>query len=277
MFRAFGGDLLRHAGRRGWVLGVFLLLGALVEGVGILLLLPLLSIVVGSGTGNRWVDGITGSIVALAPDRSTAWQLSFLLVLFALLVMLRSFVIFRRDLLTERLQTGFVEALRLRIITALADSPWEVVTRLKHGRITHLLAQDVDECGNAIALLFRSAVAVALLVGQWALVLILSPTLAILVLLLLAASAFALRPLLRRSAELGRGLADSNLGMIVETGQFLGGIKLALSQNLQHSFLHEFRRAQDGAIWRRIAFTRQRTLTQLTLAAMVALLWVGRR
>jgi len=272
LFRSFSGDFLRFAGRRGWVLGTYLALGALVEGIGVLLLLPLLSLVIGSGTGNRWVDGITGSIVALAPGDSTAWQLTFVLALFALLVAFRAFVILNRDILMERLQTGFVEALRLSIITSLANSRWEVVARLKHGRITHVLSQDVGECGNAAFLLLRTAVALALLVGQWALVFILSPTLAALVLLLLIVAALALRPLLRRSADLGGGLAESNLGMIVETGQFLGGLKLALSQNLQHSFLKEFRRVQDGAIWRRIAFTRQRTTTQLMLTALVALL-----
>lgn len=272
LFRSFARDLLQYAGRRGWLLGTYLLLGALVEGMGVLLLLPLLAIVMGSGTGNRWIDGITSSVVALAPGDSTAWRLAFVLALFALVIAFRAFVILNRDILMERLQTGFIEDLRMRIIASLADSRWETVARLKHGRITHILGQDVDECGNAAFLMLRLAVAIAMLIGQWALVFFLSPTLAILVLLLLAASALALRPLLRRSAELGRGLAESNLGMIVETGQFLGGIKLALSQNLQHAFLNEFRRAQDGAIWRRIAFTRQRTTTQLALTAMVAVL-----
>ena len=268
----FGRDFLRYAGRQSWVLVIYLALGALVEGIGVLLLLPLLGIVMGSGTGDRLIDGITASVVALAPGNSTAWHLIFVLALFGLLMAFRAFIILKRDILMERLQAGFIEALRMQIITSLADSRWEVVARLKHGRITHILGQDVDECGNAAFLLLRSAVAMAMLFGQWALVFVLSPTLAILVLMLLAASAFALRPLLRRSADLGRGLADSNLGMIVETGQFLGGIKLALSQNLQHSFLKEFRLAQDGAIWRRIAFTRQRTTTHLILTAMVALL-----
>jgi ATP-binding cassette, subfamily C, bacterial len=268
----FGRDFLHYAGRQGWVLGIYLALGALFEGIGVLLLLPLLGIVMGSGTDNRLIDEFTASVVELAPGNSTAWHLVFVLGLFGLLVAFRAFIILNRDILLERLQTGFIEALRMRIITSLADSRWEVVARLKHGRITHILGQDVDECGNAAFLLLRSTVAMAMLIGQWALVFVLSPTLAILVLLLLAASAFALRPLLQRSADLGRGIAESNLGMIVETGQFLGGIKLALSQNLQHSFLKEFRLAQDGAIWRRIAFTRQRTMTQLALTAIVALL-----
>ena len=267
----FGSDFLRYVGRRGWLLGVYLTLGALVEGVGILLLLPLLSIVIGSGTGNRWLDEVTGSIVARAPSGSTAWQLGLILFLFGLLMLFRALVILNRDTLMERLQTGFVEALRLSIVTSLANSSWEVVTRLKHGRITHVLGSDINECGNSAFLLLRIAVALALLIGQWALVFILSPTLAGIVLLLLIAASLVFRPLLRRSIDLGSGLANSSLGMIVETGQFLGGLKLALSQNLQRSFL-ESRRVQEEIVGRRVAFTRQRIMTHLALTAFVALL-----
>ena len=268
----FCGDFLRFAGRRGWSLGLYLFLGAMVEGIGVLLLLPLLGVVLGAGTGNRWIDGMTDSIVALAPGETTAWKLAFILLLFALLVAFRSFIILNRDILIERLQTGFVETLRFRIISSLAECRWEVVARLKHGRITQILGRDLDQCGNAALLLLRSAVAVAMLVGQWVLVFMLSATLAMLALLLFVAAALAMRPLLQRSVDLGSGLAESNLDMIVETGQFLGGLKLALSQNLQHGFLSEFRRVQEEVMWRRIAFTRQRTMTQLTLAVVVALL-----
>ena len=272
LFRDFASDFLRYGGARGWLLGFYLAVGAVVEGLGVLLLLPLVTIVTGSSSGNGWIDGITKSIAALAPGSTIAWKLAFVLMLFALLVGFRSFIILNRDVLMERLQSGFVEALRLRIVTALADCSWETVSRLKHGRIMHVLAQDVDECGNAAFLLLRSAAAVALLVGQWALVVLVSPKFAMVILSMIALAVIVLRPSLRHSADLGRGMADSNLNLIVETGQFLGGLKLALSQDLQHSFLAEFRRVQDGAVWRRIAFTRHRAFTQLTLTATVALM-----
>ena len=266
-FAAFAGQ------KRIIIVGIFLMLGALLEGVGLLLLLPLLSVVLGSGAGNSWLDAITGSIVALAPGGSRTWQLTFLLALFALLIAVRAFVILTRDVAMARLQIGFVESRRLHIVDLLAHCRWEVIARLRHGRITHVLGEDVQATGTAAHLMLQSAVAAALLAGQWALAFLLSPILALTVLVLLGAGAFALRPVLRRSSQLGKSLTDTNLNLLTGTSQFLGGLKLALSQNLQRGFLGEFSSSSAMAASRRIAFTRQRTGTQLiltTLAAFVA-------
>jgi len=264
-------DFAAYAGRkRVIIVGIFLMLGALLEGVGLLLLLPLLSVVLGSGAGNAWLDAVTGSIVALAPSGSRTWQLVFLLALFALLIAVRAFVILTRDVAMARLQIGFVESRRLRIVDLLAHCRWEVIARLRHGRITHVLGEDVQATGNAAHLMLQSAVAAALLAGQWVLTFLLSPVLALTVLVLLGAGAFALRPVLRRSSQLGKSLTDTNLNLLTGTSQFLGGLKLALSQNLQRGFLDEFGSSSAQAASRRIAFVRQRTGTQLILTALAA-------
>lgn len=271
-FLLFSREFLAFAGKRGFAVGIFLFLGALLEGVGLLLLLPLLSVVIGTGAGNAWLDSASRWVVALAPGGSTLVQLLFLLGLFGALIALRAFVILTRDVMMARLQIGFVEVQRLNIIRLLAHCRWDVVVKLRHGRITHVLGEDVQATGLAAHLVLQCCVAAALLVGQWALVFLLSPLLGLLVFLLLAAGAVALAPVLRRSAELGRGLTETNLGLVTGTTQFLGGLKLALSQNLQRGFVEEFEEGSAQAAERRISFTRQRTGTQLTLTALAALI-----
>ena len=270
-FRRFAADLARHAGRRGALLALLLILGALVEGVGILLLLPLMSVVLEAGTGNGWLDSISRWVVALAPGESEAARLGFLLALFVGLIAIRSTVILARDVLLARVQMGFVEGLRLSVVERLAGARWDAVAGLRHGRITHILGADVQSCGDAAQLLLQSAVAAALLAAQWSLVLLLSPPLALIVLALLLLAAAALRPVLRRASAMGQGLTETNLGLVSGTTQFLGGLKLALSQDLQRGFLDEFRQAQDVAAERRVAFVRQRTAVQLALAGLAGL------
>lgn len=267
-FRRFAADLAAHAGRRGALLAFLLILGALVEGVGILLLLPLMSVVLEAGTGNGWLDSLSRFVVGLAPGESEAARLGFLLALFAGLIALRSVVILARDVLLARVQVGFVEGLRLSVVERLAGARWDAVARLRHGRITHILGADVQSCGDAAQLFLQSAVAVAMLAAQWSLVLLLSPVLALVVLALLLLAALALRPVLRRASAMGQGLTETNLGLVSGTTQFLGGLKLALSQDLQRGFLDEFRQAQGVAAERRVAFVRQRTAVQLALAAL---------
>jgi ATP-binding cassette subfamily C protein len=59
--------------------------------------------------------------------------------------------------------------------------------------------------------------------------------------------------------------------LVTSTTQFLGGLKLAFSQNLQRGFVSEFETVIGEAGRRRLAFMRQRTAAQLSLTAAAAL------
>ena len=266
----FLGDFLRFMGRRAWGAGVLLVLGALVEGIGLLLLLPILTVVLGAGSSSGWIAGFTQQIVAFIPASAPFWQLAFLLALFAALLAIRSLIMIRRDVTLARLQIGFVESHRLQIIRLIANTRWDVISRLKHGRVTHVLGGDIEACGNAAYLALQCAVNLAMLVGQTLLVLLLSPALALVVIALLSGGALALRPVLRHSRALGTQLTESNLALVTSTTQFLGGLKLALSQNLQRSFVEEFEDTLGHAGSRRVEFTRQRTRAQLALTSTAA-------
>jgi ATP-binding cassette subfamily C protein len=135
------------------------------------------------------------------------------------------------DVLLARLQIGFVDGPRLRIIRAVPDTRWDVLTRLRHARITHVLGSDVQACGDAANMTLHGAVSLTTIAGQVILVAILSPTLAIIILGLLGIGFCALRPWLARSRRLGSELTESNLALVSSTTQFLGGLKLAFSQN----------------------------------------------
>jgi ATP-binding cassette, subfamily C, bacterial len=109
----------RFSGRRGVVAVVFVALGAVVEGVDIVLLVPLLAMLFDSGTG----DG--GSTLAawagqFAPDLPPVMRLALILVLFAVLMALRAFVLWRRDTILGGLQIEFVERKRATITQRLA-------------------------------------------------------------------------------------------------------------------------------------------------------------
>jgi ATP-binding cassette subfamily C protein len=243
----------------------------MLEGIGLLLLLPILSIAVGSGPGDEWLGGFTQALLSFVPGTSRFWQLVFLLGLFGIAMAVRAAVILARDVTLARLQVGYVETNRLETIRLLTNTSWDVVSRLRHGRITHVLGGDIQACGDAVAMLLNGVVAAAMLVAQCALVFLLSPVLALLVFLLLLGGALALRPVLRRSRDLGGALTDANLHLVTATTQFLGGLKLALSQNLEAGFLRGFKMTLADATARQIQFSRQRTSIQLWLTSTAAL------
>ncbi len=263
-------DFASYVGSRKARTAALLVAGAILEGMGLLLLLPILSVAVGSTPGDEWLGSFTVGLLSLAPGSSPIWQLAFLLLLFAIVMAIRAAVILAREVTLAELRVGFVEFNRLETIRLLTNSRWDVVSRLRHGRITHVLGGDIQACGDAVGMLLQGAVSAAMLAAQCALVLLLSPLLALLVFSLLLAGTLALRPVVRRSRELGTALTDANLHLVTATTQFLGGLKLALSQNLQAGFLRGFEGTLQDAASRRIEFTRQRTTVQLCLTASAA-------
>ena len=264
-FLEFAGDFLRFAGARSAYAGVFLALGAVLEGMGLLLLVPLLSVVLGRRSGNQRLDDFTAWLMSFIPNPTPMVQLSLVLVLFGLIIAARAFVITNRDVSLARLQVEFVESHRLRIITGLAHSPWERIAALRHARVTHVLGADIQACADASGLLLHLAVACTLLIGHGALIMFLSPGLAVLIFVLLVGAAFGLQPVLKRSRDLGESLTQANLVLVTSTSQFLGALKLALSQNLQSSFVAGFEATLSDSAEQRIEFARQRAKTQVAL------------
>ena len=65
--------------------------------------------------------------------------------------------------------------------------------------------------------------------------------------------------MMRRARDLGHFVTNANLSLMNSTAQFLGGIKLAVSQNLQDSFVAEFHSTLHKLTGRQVAYMRQRT------------------
>ena len=268
---AFLSDFCRFAGRRGIRAGILVALGAFFEGIGIVLLIPILSVVVNSGNTNRLTAQITRELFSLLHIQSHPQQLLLLLGVFVILMTLRMVVISARDIALNELQLGFVQALRCSVTRRLASARWDAVIRLRHARIAHLMGSDIQNIGLATHLMIQCAMALVLILTQVLLAIFLSPALSILVLMFLATGLFALAPVMRRARRLGHFVADTNLALMNNTIQFLGGLKLAISQNLQHSFVAEYEDMLAGMTRQHLENLRQWTKTRTVLAALSAL------
>ena len=269
-FRRFLADFRSGSGGVGARAAIFTLLGALTEGIGLMLLLPLVNVVSGAGFGVGVVDRLAAHALAALPGTTRTARLAILLTAFAVLMAVRAWSLIRRDILIAKLQAGFVETLRIRVVDGLARADWSVLGRLRHGRIAHVLSNDIRACGLATHLTLQSAVSAVVLAVQMALAFLLSPGVAFIVFVLLGSGALLLRPALRRSRQLGVELTESSYRLSDDTEQFLGGLKLAFSQNLQGSFSQEFRQTLAYGRTREVAFARQRTIGQVALTSLAA-------
>lgn len=253
---------------------------AAVEGISIALLVPLLGVLFEpAAVGSVWQRRLHDGFAAYGWHGAGA-QLAVLLTLFVALVVLRAGVVFRRDLHVARLQIGFVEAQRRRVIHALAAASWERVMLLRHARVTLVLSGDIQRVGVAISNLLQASVALGIVVVQAVLALLLDARLAVLAVLLLGGGLAVLLPWLRKARALGGQLTLRHLLLMDTTAQFLGGLKLALSQALQGRFVAHFEQTLTELGDQQLEQLRQQSTTRQLLASLSAVVgvcavWVG--
>ena len=264
-------DFAQYAGRKGAKAAIFVGLGALTEGLGLMLLVPVLGTVFGTAAVHGTLQNAGNAIFHNLGAETALGRLTVLLAAFGLLMIVRAVVVSVRNVTLAELQIGFVESQRLRVTERLAAARWDQVVRLRHARITHLMSGDIQRVGAAVHSLLQSVTASAMLLAQCVLALFLAPVLACAAFLLLIIGAIALIPMLRRARALGGLVTGANLTLLHSTAQFLGGLKLAVSQNLQSHFVAEFRATLGALTHRQIEYIRQQTQGQLALTTLSAL------
>jgi ATP-binding cassette subfamily C protein len=262
--RRFLGDFAAFAGMEGVRGAALAIAGAVFESVGLVLLVPLLSIVTASGGTPGWIHRAALRILGITGAQSRIAQLSVLLGAFAALIVVRAIVTARRDTTLSRLQIGFVEQVRRGIAQKLAAAPWPVVSRLQHARVTNLLSGDIQRVGSAALFAVQLSTALVLIVFQTAIAFVLGPALAGAALALIAIGALASFVMIGRAHGIGTQLSRTNVALMHETAQFLGGLKLAAGQNRQADFVNEFEASLAAVKRQQLAFIRQQNVSRRT-------------
>ena len=239
-FRVFLRCLATHAGARLW-LALALMVGmGLLEGSGLLMLLPLLqSIGLESAPNVSGLGRMAASILSAGhvPLALPAVLAVFIAVMSAQVV-LRAY----SAVLNARIETSFTCFLRERLYRAMMSSDWLFFARQRSSDITQALMEELQRVGfgtqQLLALLGVAGVAVVqILIAFW-----LSPALTLLAVACGAGVAWLLRPLTRRAHELGRITQEKRAEMAAAVSEHLGGMKIAKSHGREEHHLGRFHR-----------------------------------
>lgn len=275
----FARALRAFAGRRALAAAGLVGLGGLLENVGITLLIPILNIVTaGSGDG-KLQAAINGFLDALGAV-TAADRLAVLLVAFAGMALASAVVLCARDIALSDIQTGFVEAERNGIIRRLAAMPWERIASLRHARINTLISTEIQLVGTGAGFFIQGAIALGMLLIQSALAFVLAPKMAaIAIALVLVGSGFLLLAL-RRTHVIGAEMGQARLTLMSMTAGFLGGLKVAIAQNVQAGFVGEFEVFQAQIRRRQREFIKGRAHSRLAIAVIpaiagMAVVWIS--
>ena len=236
---AFAASLVRQAGRRGAGAVAWVAAGAVLEGLGLALLVPLIGLIVAPGDGMVWLVAWLGS------DSRT--RLVVLVSAFVMVMIVRALVLRRRDLALFDVQTSYTLDLRGKVVNALAAAPWERLAGVEHARITSLLTADIGRIGVAAHFMAQSLVAGAMIVIQLGVALTLAPLFALAALGGLGLLALLVNRHSGNSAALGARMVDKNRALMGSSTSFLAGLKASAAQDASSGFAREFDSAQRAA------------------------------
>jgi ABC-type multidrug transport system fused ATPase/permease subunit len=267
---AFVRDFAGFAGLRGGWAAALSVIAAAFDGVGLVLLIPILSIITASGGDAGPIHRITLEALDLVGAHTRIVRLSALLGLFAVLIVVRAVLVMRRDLTLGTLQQEFLASIRGRLAERLGAAPWPVVSRLQHARVTQIMTGDIFRIGSAVYSATQLATTAVAIGVQIVLAFLLAPLLTLIALFLIAAGASSFM-MLRRAHDFGTALSQMSTALTHEMAQFLGGLKLAAGQNRQANFVAEFQDSLAALTRQSVAYTHQENRNRLAIALIAGL------
>lgn len=271
IFRPFLADVVRHA-RPSLPLAIALVgAGAVLEGIGVIAILPFAALITGkadTGLARAIIEGMAGACITTDSARAAALSGIFLVVLG-----LRSWVLARRDMLLFNLGAAYVDQARSELFVAMSRARWPAVSALHRADIEHTLISDLSRLSVGTDRLLRAGVSVVIVVTNLALIAALAPLLLVLALLLLLVAVLATWPLLRSGADRGLALTREGRGIHRVMGDFLATLKVARINNAEARFADQFEQAIGRVRQTQSAFhasqTRARSGFQFAAGAVV--------
>ncbi len=275
--RAYFASLLAMGkARQAWLLAL-VVLGTFVEGLGIVLLIPLGSVMFGWATPDSKLGQIAEPVLA---GFGRGEGLALMLAGFIALMLLRALILIRRDMGLFALSAELVDHWRGRLIAALVHAEWRQLRALNRGNVEFAVTGDVARLAVGSDQLLRGVVALVQLLVLLALALQLSPLLALAAAALLLPALPAATKMARAAYSYGQTLTSQGGKRQGAFGEFMAGMKLAKAHRAEDRYADEFMTISADLRESGLRYTAMRmranSLFQLLAALLAAvLLWAG--
>lgn len=255
------------------VLAALMILSALTEGIGIVLLVPMLAALSGAGM-------VGGGIARALAMLGLPLRITPLLGLFVAVVLLRALINHARAIAALNFETGLVDGLRRRALHALLHADWRVLAAMRQADNASLLITTFDRIGFGVDQAIYGLAAAVTLLGLAAAAWLLSPLMA-----MSAAAAGALvlvlyRGLRRRATRLGEALDSATRRIHGDVTEKLGALREVKSLGREHdaesrstAAFNGLRQAQRG--WQHSAGLGQAALEGGGAIVLAGLVWIA--
>ena len=274
-------------GALSWRVGLALGLmigGGLGEGIGFVLLIPLLRLV-GLDVQEGGVGRIAETVNATFAMFGVRPTLPGILGVFAVVTGAQALLVRWQTLVNRRLEYEFAQQLRERLFDAIVHTRWVFFSRQRQPDLAHALTAEVDRVGTATQYLL-SALATAIVAAVYlGLAFRISAPLTILVASLGAILVLALVPQVRRAPATGQGMSIAGSRLYAAALDHLGGMKTVKSYGAESRTAAVFAEATGSQAARFLAAVRNYadvrllfdvgTLVLLCVSLLTAIEWLN--
>jgi ATP-binding cassette subfamily C protein len=273
------GMYLRLNSWKTWISVVLAVLLGLTQGIGLLMLIPLLRMI---GIGSSGSAG--GESMAFLQDllskASIPLNLPSVLTIYLLIVAFQAMLTRYQKVLNAELVNGFTLFLRNRFNQALAYSEWMTFVRTRAADFTHTLTSEIGRVAGATQLLLNLPGSALIAAVHLAVAFKVSPVMTGAVLIFGSCLILMMLPYNRRVQKSGEALRESSRSMYSSIMEFLSGMKVAKSYGLEETHLSIFRRYSSEIARQLVSYTRIISKAGMifqisTAVAIAAFIWIA--
>lgn len=244
------------------------LLAAALEGAGIALFIPFFAVMIGGQSVADRPPSVLDQWVGTG--QTSPWVLVLFCLIFVVMIILRAIVSKNRDDAAFKLSTYFSDLLRVDLLGNLAQVRWSFMAGLKQAYVENILITEIVRVKSAVTLMSIALVDVTLLVCYGAILVYLSPVLAVLITLAIGVLFLWLRPIMRKARDLGRGVTETGQALHKITSEFLQNLKTAKAQQLEARYVFFFEKAVEASQHNSFDFKHRQLSTGVLLQGVMA-------
>lgn len=174
-------EFLRFAKWRAGVVVLLAILGALTEGVGLVLLVPLLALA-GVRSSEVPESPLAEIIARFSSGTGFAPGLESVLLVLVLVVIIRQAILFTSGWISASTRVRFVASIRESLFACIGSTEWRYLTSLRVDRLSQVLLMDSWRIGEAALNMTRIISNVLLLLANVAVAVLISPLLTLVIL-----------------------------------------------------------------------------------------------
>ncbi|GLQ35953.1 ABC transporter permease [Amylibacter marinus] len=272
IFTRFLSLLWRHSPRKTALIFATTTLAGLTEGIGLLLLVPLLASLQSQSADSGGMAARVGQMVQQFGVPNTTKSI---VMIFVGLVALRAIIDYLRSVVSQRIQLELMDDLRSQTFAALLGAQWKWLLGLRKSDHTSLLLNDIARISQGLSVSIQFLVNIVRLAIYLLVAAALSVPMTAVALLVGVIAALLLRKQHSRAGQLGRRLNNAHKVMQQIIDEGLGGIKLTKILGNEHRHRQVMEQIMQNLRDQRLAFTRVNARAGALFQVIIALFLAG--